>query len=120
MTVRREEINSLDFSDLVEAGGKLPPVHPGEILREEFMKPLGLSANALAKALHVPTNRITAIVNEQRGITADTALRLSRYFGSTAEFWLNLQKDYELRVARRDSLPRIASEIEPCSGQQRG
>lgn len=72
------------------------PVHPGEILAEELVE-LGLSANALAHALYVPTNRITAILKGQRGITADTALRLSRYFGTTLMFWLNLQKTFELR-----------------------
>lgn len=117
MPIRREEIDSQDFSDLIEPGGRLPPIHPGEILREEFMTPLGLSANALARALNVPANRITGITNGQRGITADTALRLARYFGGTAEFWLNLQKDYELRVARSTNLRRIVTEIEPRSEQ---
>ena len=73
------------------------PVHPGEILSEE-LKELGISANVLAKALDVPANRITLILNGQRGVTANTALRLSRYFGTTPQFWLNLQKAYELRV----------------------
>lgn len=113
MSIDRESIDTLDFSDLVEPGGKLPPIHPGEILREEFMLPLGLSANGLAKALCVPANRVTGIINEQRGITADTALRLARYFGGSAEFWLGLQKDYELRLAKRENLPRITREIEP-------
>ena len=78
----------------------IAPVHPGEILKEEFMTPLGLSANGLARAVRVPPNRISAIVNGARGLTADTALRLSRAFGTTAEFWLNLQKQYELDCAR--------------------
>ena len=78
----------------------IAPVHPGEILKEEFMVPLGLSANGLARAVRVPPNRISAIVNGERGLTADTALRLSRAFGTTAEFWLNLQKQYELDCAR--------------------
>jgi len=80
----------------------LPPIHPGEMLREEFMGPLGLSGNALASALGVTAARINEIVQEKRGITADTALRLSRYFGNSAEFWLNLQQRYELECARRD------------------
>ena len=80
----------------------IAPVHPGEILKEEFMVPLGLSANGLARAVRVPPNRISAIVNGERGLTADTALRLSRAFGTTAEFWLNLQKLYELRRAHAD------------------
>lgn len=80
----------------------LPPVHPGEILREEFMEQLELSSNALAKALGVTAARINEIVNEKRGITADTALRLARYFGTSPDVWINLQKRYELEVARRE------------------
>ena len=87
--------------------------HPGEILREEFMVPLGLSANALARALHVPPNRITGIVGEKRAITADTALRLSLYFGTSADFWLNLQTAYELSVARAQGGQHIAEEVRP-------
>lgn len=78
----------------------IAPVHQGEILKEEFMMPLGLSANGLARAVRVPPNGISAIVNGERGLTADTALRLSKAFGATAEFWLNLQKQYELDCAR--------------------
>lgn len=81
---------------------RLPPVHPGEILREEFMQPLGLSSNALAKAIGVTAARINDIANERRGITADTALRLARYFGNSPDVWINLQKRYELEVARRE------------------
>ena len=77
------------------------PIHPGEVLREEFLLPLGLSANALAVALGVPAPRINDIVRERRGISADTALRLARYFGGSAEFWMGLQADYDLRVAQR-------------------
>lgn len=80
----------------------LPPIHPGEMLREEFMVPLELSGNALATAIGVTAARINEITNEKRGITADTALRLSRYFGNSAEFWINLQKRYELETARRE------------------
>ena len=95
---------------------RLPPIHPGEILREEFLSPLGMSANELALALRVPATRINEIVNEKRGITADTALRLSRYFGTTPKFWTNMQASWELEVAedrlgnavRRDVLPRTA------------
>lgn len=83
-------------------------VHPGEILREEFMNPMGISQNALAMALHIPTTRIGEIVNERRGITADTALRLGRYFGTTPEFWMNLQNSYDLGRA----LKAKGSEIE--------
>jgi addiction module HigA family antidote len=88
------------------------PVHPGEILREE-LDVLELSAKAFAAALDVPGNRITAILNGQRGITADTALRLSRYLGTTPEFWLNLQKTFELRVAEKDAGKRIARRVRP-------
>ena len=91
---------------------RMRPVHPGEILRGELDE-LGLSANALAKALAVPTNRITAILNVQRGVTADTALRLSRYFGTTPQFWLNLQKTFELRAAELSSGLDIATRVRP-------
>jgi addiction module HigA family antidote len=80
----------------------LPPIHPGEILREEYMKPLGLSSNALARRLGVTTARVNEIANERRGITADTALRLARCFSTTPEFWMNLQQRYELEAARRE------------------
>lgn len=91
---------------------QMRPVHPGEILRDE-LDVLELSANAFAAALHVPANRITAILNGQRGITADTALRLSRYLGTTAEFWLNMQKTYELRLAERTAGKRIKETVRP-------
>jgi addiction module HigA family antidote len=95
---------------------RLLPIHPGEILREEFLSPLGLSAHQLALALRVPATRINDIVNERRGITADTALRLSRYFGTTPRFWMNMQASWELEVAedqlgkalQREVLPRKA------------
>ena len=90
----------------------MPPVHPGEILADELDE-LGLSANSFAKALSVPTNRITAILNGQRGITADTALRLAHYFGTGAQFWLNLQTTYELRRAEIDSWEHIRSTVQP-------
>lgn len=83
------------------------PIHPGEILQEEFMVPYGLSANKLAGALGVPANRITALVNGTRAVTADTALRLSAAFGTTPEFWLNLQTHYELELASREKRPDI-------------
>ena len=88
------------------------PVHPGEILGEELDE-LGLSANALAKALDVRTNRVTAILKGQRGITADTALRLSRYFGTTPQLWQNLQKAFELRVAEIQSGKQIEERVQP-------
>lgn len=75
-------------------------IHPGEILLEEFLKPMGLSQNQLAIAIHVPARRINEIVHGKRAVTADTALRLSRYFGTSNEFWINLQSHYEMRLAR--------------------
>src|SRR6266513_2837846 len=88
-----------------------PPVPPGEMLREEFMKPLGLSMNGLALELHVPVTRISEIVNERRGITADTALRLARHFGTSADFSMNLQKEYELVLTRQKSLKIIERQV---------
>jgi addiction module HigA family antidote len=90
----------------------LPLITPGEFLVEEFLQPLGLSANALALALRVPATRIQAIVNGRRAITADTALRLGRYFGTTAEFWVNLQSIYELDKAKREKLAEIVAHVE--------
>ncbi|MGB6998701.1 MAG: HigA family addiction module antitoxin [Pseudolabrys sp.] len=81
---------------------KLEPLHPGEVLREEFMEPMGITAYALAKACQIERPRLERIVREQQGITADTALRLSKYFGTTPEFWMNLQNRYELEAARED------------------
>jgi antitoxin HigA-1 len=90
------------------------PVHPGEILREDFLVPLEMSANALSKALHVPAPRINDIVRERRGVTADTAMRLARYFGGDARSWLNLQSSYELRKAEIENAQRIEEEIKPA------
>jgi addiction module HigA family antidote len=89
----------------------LDPIPPGEILYEEFMNPLGLSANQLARDIDVPPGRITEIVNGKRSITADTALRLGKYFNTTPEIWLNLQVDYDMRVARRTTWPKIESRV---------
>ena len=101
MTIRFADLEATPLNEvLARPRRKLVLTHPGQLLRAEFLEPHQLSANALAKALHVPPNRITAILNGQRAITADTALRLGRYFGTTAEFWLNLQNDHELRLAR--------------------
>jgi antitoxin HigA-1 len=94
---------------------KLAPIHPGEILREEFMKPHGLSQNALGRALNVPPRRINEIVWGKRAITADTALRLARYFGTSAELWTGLQADYDLRVARFEKEQQIARDVEPLA-----
>lgn len=89
------------------------PIHPGEILREEFLIPLGLSANALAIALRVPAPRINDIARERRAISADTALRLARYFGTSAEFWLGLQSDYDMKIALAEHGARIKRDIAP-------
>lgn len=91
------------------------PVHPGEILREEFLVPLEMSANALARALNVPTPRVNDVVRERRGVSADTAMRLARYFGGDARSWLNLQSAYDLRVAEIANGKRIEKEILPAS-----
>lgn len=88
-------------------------IHPGEILREEFLVPLEMSANALAMALHVPAPRINDIVRERRAITPDTALRLARYFDTSAQFWLNLQSAFDLKLAESESSTRIAEEVRP-------
>jgi len=98
--ILREDLDRTDLSD-VDSGEAIPPVTPGEVLRLEFMEPAGLSAHALAKATGVPTNRITAILHGTRGITADTALRLARHFGTSAEMWMGLQTAHDLETARR-------------------
>jgi len=90
----------------------LPLVTPGEYLREELLKPLGISMNALALALRVPSNRILAIVKGERAISADTALRLGQYFGMSPEFWMNLQSNYDLKKARREKFGQIQLEVQ--------
>jgi addiction module HigA family antidote len=89
------------------------PVHPGEILREEYLEPLGMSPNALANALHLTATRVNDIVRERRGVTPATALRLSQYFGTTPEFWMNLQMMYELRKAANEEGQLIKDTIRP-------
>jgi addiction module HigA family antidote len=91
------------------------PVHPGEVLREDFLVPLGMSANALAKALNVPAPRVNDVVRERRGVSADTAMRLARYFGGDARSWLNLQAAFDLRVAEIENAKRIEREIAPAT-----
>ena len=93
---------------------KLPPVHPGEVLLHDFIEPLGLSKNALAKAIGVTPMRVSEIVRGQRGVTANTALRLSRYFGTRAAWWLDLQNHFDLAVAADELETRIAR-IKPCA-----
>jgi len=94
---------------------RLPPIHPGEILREDFLLPLGLSMNRLALDLRVPVTRIAEIVRERRSITPDTALRLARYFNTSARFWLNLQTAYDLEVAEDDLARAIDREVSPAT-----
>lgn len=94
-------------------GRRLPPVHPGEILREDLLKPLGISINRLGRDLRVPVTRMSEIVNGRRGISADTALRLARYFATTPEFWMNLQAAYDLDSAQRVSSDRIVRDVRP-------
>jgi addiction module HigA family antidote len=89
------------------------PIHPGEVLREEFLIPLQMSAHALSQAIRVPATRVNDIANGKRGITADTALRLARYFGNSPDFWMNLQAAYDLRAAERDTSVRIEREVSP-------
>jgi antitoxin HigA-1 len=92
---------------------RLKPVHPGEILRQEFMTPLGLSANKLALDLRVPVTRISEIVNERRSISPETALRLAQYFNTTPEFWMNLQTQYDLETTEDETLDAIRRDVRP-------
>ena len=114
MTIKREDLDlqAVDFSD-VASGRRLPPVHPGEILRDEFLMPLGLSVYRLARALKISRPRLNDIVLGRRGVTIDTALRLGRYFGTTPEFWINLQARHDLDVAERTLRLEIERQIEP-------
>ena len=89
------------------------PIHPGEILREEYLQPMGLSVNALATKLRVPATRLHEIVKERRSITADTAMRLARFFGGDAQSWLNLQSSYELRLAELSHAAEIREDVKP-------
>lgn len=91
----------------------MPPIHPGETLWEDFMQPLGLSASRLALELHVPVTRVNDIVRGRRSVTADTALRLSRYFGTSAQFWMNLQANYDLEVAQDARGSQIEERVKP-------
>ena len=109
------DAGAVDFSG-IDTGERLAPVHPGDVLLQDFMLPIGLTAHALSLALRVPANRITAIVAGQRAVTADTALRLARYFGTSTGFWLNLQMFHEIAVAERTSGARIRAEVSPHRG----
>lgn len=94
---------------------RMRPIHPGEILREDYLKPLGLSANAVAQALKVPASRINDIVLERRGVTVDTAMRLVRYFGGDVQSWMNLQTAYEIKVAEQALAKKIKDEVQPIA-----
>ena len=94
---------------------RMRPIHPGEVLREDYLVPLGMTASALAKALNVPSARINDIVRERRAVTADTAMRLARYFGGDARSWLNLQAAYDLRIAEIRNAKKIKREIAPAA-----
>lgn len=112
--ISRDDLDAgrVDFSGL-DMAERLPPVHPGDVLRHDFLEPLGLTAHALALALRVPANRITTILAGERAVTAETALRLARHLGTSAGFWLNLQKAYDLEVAERATGARIRAEVAP-------
>ena len=114
MAIKREDLDAghIDFRG-VTTGKPVAPAHPGEILREEFLEPMGLSVYALAKAIKVPRSRVNDIVLGRRTITADTALRLARYFGTTPEFWINLQARYDLEVAKDTVGGSIEKEVSP-------
>jgi addiction module HigA family antidote len=114
MSIKREDVDSrkIDFPDIT-TGRRLPPIHPGSILRDEFLTPMAISVYELAKAMKVPRSRVNDIVLGRRGITPDTALRLARYFGTSAEFWLRLQSRYDLDVADRTVRRKIEKEVSP-------
>ena len=102
----------VDYADIIERDARpVGPIHPGAILEQEFLEPLGLSAYALAKAISVPRNRITGIIHGERAITADTALRLARFFGMSADFWLGLQMDYDLETTIASLGSRLEQEV---------
>jgi addiction module HigA family antidote len=112
MAIARDAVT--DYGDIADpAAGPVGPIHPGAVLKEEFLEPMAISAYALAKAIGVPRNRVTAILHGDRSISADTALRLGRYFGTSAEFWLGLQTAYDLETARREVGGRLDQEVVP-------
>jgi addiction module HigA family antidote len=118
MIERRTAPGNRDFSEIA-TGEAMAPVHPGAILREEFLNPLEITPHALSLALRVPAPRINDVVREKRAISPETALRLARYFGTTATFWMNLQANYDLRLATAASGEQIEREIEPLPPERR-
>ena len=114
MSIKREDLDAgrVNFKD-VTSSRKLAPIHPGEILRDDFLEPMKISVYTLAKAIKVPRSRINDVVLGRRAITTDTALRLARYFGTSPELWINLQARYDLDMADRTLRRRIEREISP-------
>ncbi len=114
MSIKREDLDAgrIDLAD-VTTGRRIAPTHPGEILRDDFLAPMGVSVYALANAIKVPRSRVNDVVLGRRAITADTALRLARYFATTPEFWVNLQAHYDLEIAKDSSRERIENEVAP-------
>jgi len=116
MGIRIEDLEAgrVDLGDVVDPlGTPTGPIHPGEILRSEWLEPLGLTPYRLAKDIGVPPNRVTEILAGRRGISAETALRLARYFATDAQSWMNLQSHYDLEMARRQLGDRVAGEVQP-------
>jgi addiction module HigA family antidote len=114
MKIKREDLDAgrIYFAD-VSTGKRLPPIHPGEILRDDFLAPMQISVYSLARVIKVPRSRVNDIVLGRRGMSADTAFRLARYFGTSPEFWINLQARYDLDVADRTLRRRIEREVAP-------
>lgn len=112
MSIERGALRHADFTD-IGTGERLAAIHPGLVLRAEFLEPLGMSVNALALALRVPAPRINDVVRGKRAVSPETALRLARYFGTSASFWLDLQNSHDLRIATETSGERIEREVEP-------
>jgi addiction module HigA family antidote len=114
MSIKREDLDAgrIDFAD-VATGKRLPLIHPGDILRDDFLQPMKISVYALAHAIKVPRSRVNDVVLGRRGITADTAFRLARYFGTSPDFWINLQARYDLDAADRKLRRRIEREVRP-------
>lgn len=114
MAIKREQLKSTDFRD-VASGRRLTPVHPGDVLLKDFIEPMGLTRYRVAKLAGVQQRRIDEICAARRGITADTALRLARLFGTDAQFWMNLQAQYDLETAEREMHTKIAREVTPLA-----
>jgi antitoxin HigA-1 len=114
MTIRRDELGKIDYSD-VSSGKRLAPVHPGEVLLKDFVEPMGISRYRVAKNIHVPQRRIDLICRGEAAVSANMALRLGRLFGTTPEFWINLQAQYDLEVAARVAGKAIAKAVVPLA-----